>query len=96
MTIIGNDDKAHIPLGIPAANKQSPILMAMECPVILLDQTFVVLTKHKLLPSVYATREIKEDGLMYSGPTHAIIRFLKHGKEDVFSCMKDLKDILGE
>ena len=96
MTIIGNDDKAHIPLGIPAANKQSPILMAMEYPVILLDQTFVVLTIHKLLPSVYATREIKEDGLMYSGPTHAIIRFLKHGKEDVFSCMKNLKDILGE
>ena len=59
MTIIGNDDKAHIPLGIPAANKQSPILMAMEYPVILLDQTFVVLTKHKLLPSVYATREIR-------------------------------------
>ena len=30
VTILGKDDKAHIPLGIPAATKQSPILMCME------------------------------------------------------------------
>ena len=96
VAIIGKDDKAHILLGIPAANKQSPILIATEYPVILLDQTFAVLTKNKLIPSVYATREIKEDGLTYSGPTHAIMQSLKHGKEDVFSFMEDLKDILGE
>ena len=33
---------------------------------------------------------------MYSGPTHAAIRSLKHDMADAFSCMKDLKDILGE
>ena len=73
VAVIGKDGKAHIPLGIPPANKQSPILMTMEYPVILPTHTFVVSTKHKLIPSVYATREIKEDGLTYSGPTHATI-----------------------
>ena len=96
VAIISQDDKAHIPLGIPAANRQSAILMTMEYPVILPDHTFVVSTKHKLIPSVYATREIKEDGLIYSGPTHAAIRSLKHDKADAFSCMEDLKDMLGQ
>ena len=45
VTKIGKDGKAHIPLGISAANKQSPILMTMEYPVILLDHTFFVSTK---------------------------------------------------
>ena len=96
VAIIGKDGKAHIPLGIPAAKKQSPILMTMEHPVILQDHTFVVSTKHKLIPSVYATREIKENCLTYSGPTHSAIRSLKHDKADAFSCLEDLKDILGE
>ena len=63
VAIIGKDDKGHIPLSIPAVKKQIPILMTMEYPVILPDHTFVVSTKHKLIPSVYATRQIKEDGL---------------------------------
>ena len=29
VAILGKDDKSHIPMGIPAANKQSPILMPM-------------------------------------------------------------------
>ena len=96
MAIISKDGKAHIPLGIPAANKQSPIHMTMEYPVILPDHIFVVSTKHELIPSVYATRKIKKDGLTYSGPTHAAIRSLKRDKADAFSCREDLKDILGE
>lgn len=96
VAIVGKDDKSHIPLGIPAANKQSPILMTMEYPVTLPDHTFVVATKHKLIPSIYASREIKADGLSYSGPTHASIRSLKHDKADAFSCMEDLKYIIGK
>lgn len=38
---------AHIPLGIPAANKQCPILMTMEYSVTLRDHTFVVATRRK-------------------------------------------------
>ena len=30
VAILGKDDKALMPLGIPATNKQSPILMNME------------------------------------------------------------------
>ena len=30
VAILGKDDKTLIPLGIPAANKQSPILMNMQ------------------------------------------------------------------
>ena len=94
VAILGKDDKSHIPMGIPAANKQSPILMTMEYPVTLPDHTFVVASKHKLIPSVYASREINKDGLSYSGPTHASIRSLKHDKADAFSCMEDLDHIL--
>ena len=96
VAIIGKDGKAHIPLAIPAANMPSLILMTIEYIVILPDHTFVVLTKHKLIPSIYVTREIKEDGWTYSGSTSAAIRSLKHGKADAFSCMEDLKDVLGE
>ena len=42
---IDKDDKAHIPLNIPAANKQSPMVMTMWYPVILPDHTLVVSTK---------------------------------------------------
>ena len=96
VAILGKDDKSHIPMGIPAANKQSPILMTMEYPVTLPDHTFVVASKHKLIPSIYASREVKEDKLTYSGPKHASKRSLKHDKADAYSCMEDLNHVLGE
>ena len=94
VAILGKDDKALIPLGIPAANKQSPLLMCMEYPVRLPDHTFVVSTKHKLILSVYASREIKGDSLSYSGPTHVAIRSLKHDKADAFAGFDDLMDVI--
>ena len=94
VTVVGKDDKSHILLGVPAANKQSPILVTMEYPVTLSDHTFVVATKHKLIPSVYALQKIKPDRLSYGGPTHPSVRSLKHGKTDAFSSMEDLKYIL--
>ena len=94
VAFLGKDDKALIPLGIPAANKQTPILMSMEYPVTLPDHTFVVASKHKLIPSIFASREIKESGLTYSGPTHAAIRSLKHDKSDAFAGFDDLNHIL--
>ena len=80
--ILGKGDKALIPFGIPAANKQSPILMDMEYLVTLPDHTFVVASKNKLIPSTFASMEINDDGLTYSGPTHALIQSLKRGKAD--------------
>jgi hypothetical protein len=51
---ISCDDKAHVPLGLAAASKQSPLMMHVEYKVKLPDHDFVVASKHKLVPSVYA------------------------------------------
>ena len=94
VAILGNDDKAHIPIYIPAATKQSPILINMKYPVLLFDHTFAVASKHQLIPSIYASRETKPSGLAYSGRTHAPIRALKHDNADAFTGFDDLKDLL--
>ena len=49
---MGQDDKAHVPIGITAANKQAPLLMSLKYKVSLPDHDFVVATKHKLTPTV--------------------------------------------
>ena len=82
VAILSKDDKALIPLGLPAANKQSPILMNMEYPATLPDHIFVVASKYKLIQSIYASKEINDDGLTYSGPKQASLRSLKHHKAD--------------
>lgn len=51
---ISQDDKARIPLGITAANKQCAILMHLDYRVVLPDHDWVKAEKHKLIPSVYA------------------------------------------
>ena len=96
VAITDKDNKAHIPLGIPAANKQYTILITMEYHVTLPDHTFIFSNKHKLAPSGYATREVKEGSLTCSRLTHAVIPSLKHDKTDVFSFMEDLKHVIGE
>ena len=94
VAILGKDDKTHTFLGIPAVTKQSPILMCMEYPVLLPDHTFVAASKRKLIPSIYALREIKLSGLTYSGPIHAAVRSLKHDNADAFAGFDDLKNLL--
>ena len=87
--------KVHIPLGVPAASKQSPTLMCMEYPVLLPDHTFVVASKYKLISSIiYASREIKLSRVTYSDPTYAAIRLLKGDNADAFVGFVDLKDLL--
>ena len=46
------DDKAKVPIGITAAEKQTLLLIHMEYQVTLLDHDFVVGSRHKLIPSV--------------------------------------------
>ena len=46
------------------------------------------------IPSVFATRKIKELSLTYSDPTRVAIRSLKHDKADAFSGFDDLNFIL--
>lgn len=50
---IAQDDKACVPMGITAANKQSPILMHVEYKVKLPDHDYVVAPSYKLIPSVW-------------------------------------------
>ena len=68
--------------------------MWMKYPVLLPDHTFAVASKHKLIPSIYASREIKPSQLTYSAQTHAAIRLVKHDNADAFAEFDDLKDLL--
>jgi hypothetical protein len=89
------DDKARVPIGITAANAQSPLVMHMEYKVTLPDHDFVIAEKHKLIPSVYAGINIKEQGygqkdaITYSGPTYVAVRSGKHNSSTAFSHAKD-------
>ena len=73
------DDKAKVPIGVTAANKQTPLLMHMEYQVTLPDHDFVVGSKHKLIPSVIGdmkvgkSKDLTNDGVTYSGPTYIAI-----------------------
>lgn len=81
---LGMDDKAKVPLGIPAAMKQSPIIMGFTYfdRVKLDEHDFPVAPGYKLLPSVYGFFGIKdslllgkdERPLQYSGPTFVKVR----------------------
>jgi hypothetical protein len=93
--VLSQDDKARIPLGLPAANKQAPILMHLEYKVRLPDHDWVVAPKHKLIPSVYAalTFDTREK-LTYSGPTYIAIRSGKHDSSTAQSHAVDFRSLL--
>ncbi|CAG8789540.1 3087_t:CDS:2, partial [Dentiscutata erythropus] len=90
--VISQDDKAQIPLGLAAANKQAPILMRLEYRIELLDHDWVVAEKHKLILSVYAILDIQEgkyghtDAVTYSGPTfiriHSVVMLSDGGPNE--------------
>lgn len=94
------DDKARVPIGITAANKQAPLLMHLEYRVSLPDHDWVVAPSHKLVPSVYAGIKINTDGfgnnkvVSYSGPTYVAIRSGKHSSSTALSHAKDFEEVL--
>ena len=64
------DDKARVPLGKAAAQKQSPLLMSLEYKLRLPDHDFVVGKRHTLIPSVIAECNVLPSGkVSYSGKT---------------------------
>jgi hypothetical protein len=97
---VSQDDKARVPIGLTAANKQSPLLMHVEYRVSLPDHDWVVAAGHKLIPSVYAGIQIQSDGLGnreavgYSGPTYIAIRSGKHSSSTAFSHGLDFEKLL--
>lgn len=97
---LSQDDKARVPIGIAAANKQAPLLMHTEYRVRLHDHDWVVADKHKLIPSVYAFVEVEKNkmgdpaAVKYSGPTYIAIRSGKHDSSTAASHAYDLNSIL--
>ncbi|XP_037030801.1 uncharacterized protein LOC119070532 [Bradysia coprophila] len=96
VTFISQDDKARVPIGVTAANKQTPLLMHVEYRVKLADHDWVKASRHKLIPSVYAGIKIKDNGLGnrtavgYSGPTFITIRSGKHSTSNALTHARDL------
>lgn len=70
---LSQDDKARVPIGLTAANKPAPLLMHVEYRVSLPDHDWVIASRHKLVPSVYAGCIIKgndmgrAEAITYSG-----------------------------
>ncbi|XP_065639521.1 uncharacterized protein LOC136072280 [Hydra vulgaris] len=98
VTFLSQDDKARVPIGLTAANKQAPITMHMEYKVTLADHDFVIAPQHKLIPSVIAAIEIKKDcmekqAVTYSGPTYIAIRSAKHDSSTALSHLEDINRI---
>ena len=84
-------------LGLPAAKKQSPLLMHMEYQIQLPDHDFVVAPLHKLIPSVIGDMVIKErtlsEAVTYTGATYVGIRSAKHSGSSAYHHLQDMKRI---
>ncbi|GBN48315.1 hypothetical protein AVEN_29732-1 [Araneus ventricosus] len=97
---ISQDDKARVPIGLTAANKQSPLIVHVEYKVSLPDNNWVVAARRKLILSVYAGIDIQKDGLGrieavgYSGPTYVAIRSGKHTTSTASSHGLDFERLL--
>ncbi|GBP81709.1 Probable uridine nucleosidase 2 [Eumeta japonica] len=97
---LSQDDKARIPIGKTAVEKQAPFLMHMEYRVRLPDHDWVVAEKHKLISTVYAGIEINTDGMgrpevvTYSGPTYVAIRSGKHSSSSARTHSIDLEHLM--
>lgn len=100
VTFLSQDDKARVPIGLTAANKQAPLLMHVEYKVSLPDHDFVIASGHKLIPSVYALCQVKPnemgrpEAVSYNGPTYIAIRSGKHSSSTATSHAQDLDTLL--
>ncbi|CAF1081493.1 unnamed protein product [Rotaria sordida] len=100
---LSQDDKCKVPLGLPAARIQAPILMHLDYRVRLPDHDWIVAPRHQLIPSVYAGCLLSKDGdLGYSGPTYIAIRSAKHDLStaeshtidfDRLVCLKEFENV---
>ncbi|CAF4807130.1 unnamed protein product [Rotaria sp. Silwood1] len=87
---LSQDDKCKVPLGLPAARVQAPMLMHLDYRIRLPDHDWTVAPRHQLTPSVYAACLLSEDGdLGYSGPTYIAVRSAKHDQSNADSHATD-------
>lgn len=96
---ISQDDKARVPIGVTAANKQAPILMHIEYRIKLPDHDWVIAERHKLIPSVYAGIKISSSMLGqpqavgYSGSKYIAIRSGKHSSSTTNTHAQNFKTL---
>ena len=100
VSFIGQNDKAHVPIGINAGNKQAPLLMSLKYKVQLPDHDFTIASKHKLIPMVIGPHEIQDTpvpdrtALKYSERTVIQVKSLKHTPSDASIQIKAHDSIL--
>ena len=98
--VLSVDDKAKVPIGVTAANKQSPLIMHVDYEMRLPDHDFVNAMNHKLTPSVYFACEIRTTSskvapeIFYSGPTYIAIHSGKHDSSTAYSHCRDFDHVL--
>ncbi|CAF2089297.1 unnamed protein product [Rotaria magnacalcarata] len=98
-TYLRQDDKTRVPIGLPTARRQAPLLLHLDHKISLPDHDFVVALGHKLIPSVYAACTINnQKEVTYSGPAYISIRSGKHDSSTAethhrnFSLLVESKD----
>ncbi|KAF2898335.1 hypothetical protein ILUMI_07839 [Ignelater luminosus] len=69
VNVLSVDDKARVPLGLPAAQKQAPKLMRYERQILMPDHDYPIAKGLKLIPSVIDVLCFKDWKVSYSGPT---------------------------
>ncbi|KAF2898083.1 hypothetical protein ILUMI_08092 [Ignelater luminosus] len=74
VNVLSVDDKARVPLGLLAAQKQAPILMLYERQILIPDHDYPIAKGLKLIPSVIGVLCFKDWKVSYSGPTCISIR----------------------
>ncbi|UJR25996.1 hypothetical protein I4U23_007343 [Adineta vaga] len=93
---LSQDDKCKVPIGLPAAKIQAPMLMHLDYRVRLPDHDWTVAPRHQLTPSVYAGCMMTENNdVGYSGPTYIAIRSAKHDRSDANSHTCDFDRLVG-
>ena len=98
ITFHSQDDKAKVPIGLTAANKQAPLIMHVEYKVTLPDHDFVIAPQHKLVASVIGNMKINPktfspDAVTYSGATYIAVRSAKHLGSSAFNHLVDMKRV---
>ncbi|CAF1029781.1 unnamed protein product [Adineta ricciae] len=93
---LSQDDKCKVPIGLPAARAQAPMLMHLDYRIRLPDHDWTVAPRHQLTPSVYAACLLSSDGtLSHCGPTYIAIRSAKHDLSSAESHAADFDRLVG-
>lgn len=92
--IFAQDDKARVPIGVPAIQRPVRVTMHVQYKLTLPDHDFVIADRHKLIPSIYGALEVQNGSVTYNGPTYCAIRSGKHDKSTAMSHKTDFEELI--